>query len=291
MELLLAHNLYSYVDYEKLRRYCLELDIADSALTVSEVIPILEGFQGMTYSLNTTLNKVYTCGFDDVSLEVVGFEHGCLRIPLRIKKQFSSVVTSIGNNVIAGLILWYLTPKLESCQVKTPLETVTIERSEVNKNRSLRDSVNKIANTVVNSDKISNLSLKYTDGNNQEVSVTIDKTQMASAITNIDDTTSCYDIPKATIQIEAPKLEAKSVQWKVRYDGKVRAMKMNDIAFLTLIDKRNISFSKGDVLTCDIQVIETLEMDGSTKVKYVISKVYGLPHYHRVLEEQKLNFE
>ena len=215
MELLLAHNLYSYVDYEKLRRYCLELDIADSALTVSEVIPILEGFQGMTYSLNTTLNKVYTCGFDDVSLEVVGFEHGCLRIPLRIKKQFSSVVTSIGNNVIAGLILWYLTPKLESCQVKTPLETVTIERSEVNKNRSLRDSVNKIANTVVNSDKISNLSLKYTDGNNQEVSVTIDKTQMASAITNIDDTTSCYDIPKATIQIVAPTLEAKSVQWKV----------------------------------------------------------------------------
>lgn len=268
-----------------------ELDIADSALTVSEVIPILEGFQGMTYSLNTTLNKVYTCGFDDVSLEVVGFEQGCLRIPLLIKKQFSTVVTSIGKYVIVGLMVWYLTSKLESCQVKTPLDTVTIERSEVNKNRSLCDSVNKIANTVVNSDKISNLSLKYTDANNQKVSVTIDKRQMASAITNIDDTTSCYDIPKATIQIVAPTLEAKSVQWKVRYDGKVRAMKMNDLAFLTLIDKRNISFSKGDVLTCDIQVIEALEMDGSTKVKYVISKVYGLPHYHRVPEEQKIKFE
>ena len=54
---------------------------------------------------------------------------------------------------------------------------------------------------------------------------------------------------------------------------------------------RKYSFSKGDVLTCDIQVFETLEMDGSTKVKYVISKVYGLPHYHRVPEEQNINFE
>lgn len=44
-----------------------ELDIADSALTVSEVIPILEGFQGMACSLNTSLNKVYTCGYEDVS--------------------------------------------------------------------------------------------------------------------------------------------------------------------------------------------------------------------------------
>lgn len=90
---------------KKYEDFVVELDIADSALTVSEVIPILKGFQGMACSLNTTLNKVYTCGFDDVSLEVVGFEHGCLRIPLRIKKQFSSVITSIGTDVIAGLIL------------------------------------------------------------------------------------------------------------------------------------------------------------------------------------------
>lgn len=291
MELLLAITFIAMFFMKNYEDIVVELDIADSALTVSEVIPILEGFQGMTYSLNTTLNKVYSCGYEDVSLEVVGFEHGCLRIPLRIKKQFSTIVTSIGKDVIAGLMVWYLTSKLESCKVQTPLEPVTIERSEINKNRSLRDSVNKIANTVVNSGKISNLSLKYTDGNNQEVSVTIDKTQMASAITNIDDSTSSYDIHRATIQIVAPTLEAKSVQWKVRYDGRVRAMKMNDMTFLTLIDKRNISFSKGDVLTCDIQVIETLEMDGSTKVRYVISKVYGLPHYHRVPEEQKLNFE
>ena len=54
---------------------------------------------------------------------------------------------------------------------------------------------------------------------------------------------------------------------------------------------RKYSYSKGDVLTSDIQVFETLEMDGSTKVKYVISKVYGLPHYHRVPEEQNINFE
>ena len=63
------------------------------------------------------------------------------------------------------------------------------------------------------------------------------------------------------------------------------------IQILADLPPPGVPFSKGDVLTCDIQVFETLEMDGSTKVKYVISKVYGLPHYHRVPEEQNINFE
>lgn len=63
-------------------------------------------------------------------------------------------------------------------------------------------------------------------------------------------------------------------------------MKMNDIAFLTLIDHRDISFRKGDVLICDIQLLETIELDGSVKQKYIITKVYDWPHYHR-LEETK----
>lgn len=273
--------------------FIVELGIVDSALTVSEVIPILEGFQGVVYSMNSTLNKVYTCGFDDVSLEVVGFEQGCLRIPLRIKKKFSSVVTVIGSEVISSLIAWYITSKLESCTVQTSMESVKIERSEVQRNRNLCDSVNKIASTVVNSDKITNLCLKYSDGKNQEVSITIDKKQMENAITEIDDSVTTYDIPKATILIVAPTLEAKSVQWKVRYNGRVLSMKMNDVAFLALIDKRNISFSKGDVLTCDIEVVETLEMDGSQKRKYIITKVYDLPHFHRInkASEQNLPFE
>lgn len=283
-------NFYVMKDYEN---FIVELDIADSALTISEVIPILEGFQGIVYSMNSTLNKVYTCGFDDVSLEVVGFERGCLRIPLRIKKIFSSVVTSIGPDVLSGLILWYITSKLDSCTIQTSIEPVKIERSEVQRNRNLRDSVNKIASTVVNSDKITNLSLKYTDGKNQEVSITVDKKQLENVIMEIDDSVTTYDIPKATVLIVAPTLEAKSVQWKVRYNGRVLSMKMNDVAFLTLIDKRNISFSKGDVLTCDIEVVETMEMDGSQKRKYIITKVYDLPHFHRVdkVNEQKLPFE
>lgn len=277
-------------DYEN---FIVELDIADSALTVSEVIPILVGFQGVVYSMNSTLNKVYTCGFDDVSLEVVGFEQGCLRIPLRIKKIFSSVITTIGRDVMSSLIVWYLTSKMDSCTVQTSTEPVKIERSKVQRNRNLRDSVNKIASTVINSDKITNLCLKYTDSKNQEVSITIDKKQMENAITEIGDSVTTFDIPKATILIVSPTLEAKSVQWKVRYNGKVLSMKMNDVAFLTLIDKRNISFSKGDVLTCDIEVVETMEMDGSQKRKYIITKVYDLPHFHRIdnASEQHLSFE
>ena len=95
------------------------------------------------------------------------------------------------------------------------------------------------------------------------------------------------------LEIVSPTLEAKSVQWKVRYDGKVRPMKMNDLGFLELIGRRDIAFSKGDIITCDIQITETIEVDGSVKTKYVIVQVHNFPHYHRVVnaEEQNINFE
>lgn len=100
-------------------------------------------------------------------------------------------------------------------------------------------------------------------------------------------------VPNVRLQIVSPTLEAKSVQWKVRYEGKVRAMKMNDLGFLQLIEHRDIAFSKGDFITCDIQIIETEEVDGTVKVKYVITRVRKFPHYHRVNEakEQNINFE
>ncbi len=98
-------------------------------------------------------------------------------------------------------------------------------------------------------------------------------------------------IPKVRLEIVSPTLEAKSVQWKVRYDGKVRPMKMNDLGFLELIGRRDIAFSKGDVIICDLQVTETTELDGSVKTKYVIVRVYDFPHYHRVVNDEELNIK
>ena len=83
------------------------------------------------------------------------------------------------------------------------------------------------------------------------------------------------------------------MQWKVRYEGKVRSMKMNDLGFLELIGRRDIAFSKGDIITCNIQITETSEIDGTVKLKYAITQVHNFPHYHRVInaEEQNLNLE
>lgn len=260
--------------------------VEDSSLPISDVVLLLEGFQGMTKSLNLSLNKSYSCGFDDVSLEVIGFEHGSLRIPFCIRKIYSNWFIPISKEVIAQLIFWLFTAGSDTYTVQTQTGPVTIQRAEFDKNKALQDFVNKIASTVVNSDKITNMSLCYKDANHQEVTIQINKKQMTGLIKEIDDSTSCYDIPRVTVQIVSPTLEAKSVQWKVRYEGKVRPMKMNDIAFLTLIDHRDISFRKGDVLICDIQLLETIELDGSVKQKYIITKVYDWPHYHR-LEETK----
>ena len=87
--------------------------------------------------------------------------------------------------------------------VQLPNDQILVERTEVLRNKMTKDSVNKIARTVINSHKISDISLKYTD-NNQEVAVRIDKNR---------------NVPNVRLEIVSPTLEDKSVQWKVRYDG------------------------------------------------------------------------
>lgn len=48
----------------------LTLGIEDSLVPIDELIPILDGFQGVTISINETLNKTYSCGFDKVTVQV-----------------------------------------------------------------------------------------------------------------------------------------------------------------------------------------------------------------------------
>lgn len=180
-----------------------------------------------------------------------------------------------------------------SLNVSLPNSDVEISRDDIYKNKQTRDSVNKIATTVINSSSIQSLALKYKDEEDRTVSVTINKELLAETISDVEDDVTIRNVPNVRLQIVSPTLEAKSVQWKVRYEGKVRAMKMNDLGFLQLIEHRDIAFSKGDFITCDIQIIETEEVDGTVKVKYVITRVRKFPHYHRVneAEEQNINFE
>ena len=56
----------------------LVLNVENSRVSIAELVPILQGFQGMAVSMNDTLNKVYSCGFDNVSIEVLGLEHGLM---------------------------------------------------------------------------------------------------------------------------------------------------------------------------------------------------------------------
>lgn len=269
----------------------LTLGIEDSMVPIYELVPILEGFQGITLSLNDTLNKVYSCGFDKVSVNVQGLEHGSFRIPFSIDKFSERIFCPLVTTVIGNLIFWYLTTDKPQIDVQLSNDQILVERAEVLRNKMTKDSVNKIARTVINSDKISDLSLKYIDDNNQEVAVRIDKNRLARMISDVEGDVVVQNVPNVRLEIVSPTLEAKSVQWKVRYDGKVRPMKMNDLGFLELIGRRDIAFSKGDIITCDIQITETTEVDGSVKTKYVIVQVHNFPHYHRVvnIDGQNIN--
>lgn len=81
----------------------LTLGIDDSMVPIDELVPILEGFQGITLSLNDTLNKVYSCGFDKVSVKVLGLEHGSFRIPFSIDKFSERIFCPIVTTVIGNL--------------------------------------------------------------------------------------------------------------------------------------------------------------------------------------------
>lgn len=49
----------------------LVLNVENSRVSIAELVPILQGFQGMTISMNDTLNKVYSCGFDNPLAELI----------------------------------------------------------------------------------------------------------------------------------------------------------------------------------------------------------------------------
>lgn len=216
-----------------------------------------------------------------------------LRYLFNVEKFSERFIYPTLSSFVGGLLLWYFTTDHPSLNVSLPNSDVEISRDDIYKNKQTRDSVNKIATTVINSSSIQSLALKYKDEEDRTVSVTINKELLAETISDVEDDVTIRNVPNVRLQIVSPTLEAKSVQWKVRYEGKVRAMKMNDLGFLQLIEHRDIAFSKGDFITCDIQIIETEEVDGTVKVKYVITRVRKFPHYHRVneAEEQNINFE
>ena len=197
----------------------LTLGIEDSMVPIYELVPILEGFQGITLSLNDTLNKVYSCGFDKVSVNVQGLEHGSFRIPFSIDKFSERIFCPLVTTVIGNLIFWYLTTDKPQIDVQLSNDQILVERAEVLRNKMTKDSVNKIARTVINSDKISDLSLKYIDDNNQEVAVRIDKNRLARMISDVEGDVVVRNVPNVRLEIVSPTLEDKSVQWKVRYDG------------------------------------------------------------------------
>lgn len=221
----------------------LVLNVENSRVSIAELVPILQGFQGMTISMNDTLNKVYSCGFDNVSIEVLGLEQGSFKIPFNVEKFSERFIYPTLSSFVGGLLLWYFTTDHPSLNVSLPNSDVEISRDDIYKNKQTRDSVNKIATTVINSSSIQSLALKYKDEEDRTVSVTINKELLAETISDVEDDVTIRNVPNVRLQIVSPTLEAKSVQWKVRYEGKVRAMKMNDLGFLQLIEHRDIDNS------------------------------------------------
>ena len=71
--------------------------------------------------------------------------------------------------------------------------------------------------------------------------------------------------------------------WKMLYDGKERAVKMEDNSFMTRVKDNAKSFTKGDMFEVQLEIVEKMTSK-SERTQYIITNVIR----HRALAERKI---
>ena len=88
--------------------------------------------------------------------------------------------------------------------------------------------------------------------------------------------------PEAMIMITQLNFYSGKTGWKMRYDGKERAVELQDEAFIEEINANQASFRKGDWLKVKLDIVKTF--GNSTKTSYIITEVLE----HLVTKDRQL---
>lgn len=228
-------------------------------------------------------------------------------------KIIAGFLATISGTVIGNVVSDKLTkdPELEQLQkqemrlniqkLKKELKEDKTENSTENKNDTLKklsteENVAKVAeyisesnkikvfksnfySAVKNERKVTKISTQILDESNNPISkeIIISKSKFAELI--LDNTNLEDDYEESTsIEIVAPVLKGNSLKWKGIYKGENITFSLKDKKFRDLIEVRNLKFTNGTKIICDLETKRKMNKEGEiiygTKSVYIVYAIH-----------------
>ena len=262
----------------------LTINVDSRRIPAALLIEFLRNTDKMFKSINYTLNERYAIGYKDLTLEIEPFEEGSFEIPCWIKKIAKNrLFENAAGSFLGGMALLLLSNQINKKEIETDNGTISVEMSELLKNRSTADSVGCIAGMAVHNDKIKDLSITYEKPDGSQEQVRIEKKTLSDvALLNPDEDESILIQTNVRLEIVSPVLTSEPAAWKVKANGQTPFYaRMEDADFLETMEAKKIAFAKGDSIVADIEVIYA-ENGVGIRPKHYIRKVHSFPQYRRI---------
>lgn len=258
------------------------LDNNDGVVSSLELIKYLTNINTLVKSVNHTLNRKYSVGFDQVLLDVIALEKGSFKISIAIKKIFNNPYTISAASAVFGVIATnVLSDDKSTVNYYINNSTVEIKHEVLLENKETVRAISNIAKTTVESSGIKSLTLEYDVADNRRERTNIPKSTLTTLIVEDTDKPQKENstLPQARLVIVSPVLESEQATWRFRLGDRKLSAKMADESFLKLMDDKKIAFGKGDILVVDLETIVTKKSDDTPDVKHYIRKVHQYPQY------------
>ncbi len=267
-----------------------------NSIDAGELASSLLAMQQLCFRSNRILNG----DMATTALRVVATERGSVEVYLELSLVLAGgahilpggfVVASdylkailFGNRVITGIMgIFKLLQGRRYTVNEINADTVNIIGGDVNTNITMGEhsvlqdvGVRGNLQSVVNPLKDRSFdSITFRDEQNELIKLEHDDFDWPAFEEIADEQTDTFDIPTQPLRVTAPNLENRSAKWQLN-DGKVtRWYSIDDVAFIQRVIDGEERFGKGDVLVCDVQVIETIGGGTEIKREYRIARVHG----------------
>ena len=256
------------------------LEVKEHSISTTELIKYLSGTSDLFKTLNHSLNRYYSCGYDQILIDIEALEKGSFKINARIKKMARHPLFVAGVTVVA-------THLLSGNQGETTVyninngTVINIQGSELMQNKDLVKAISSIAETTVNSKEVAALTLEYTDEKKQLQRRTLENDILRTLVVeDIDENDrENHLLSNARLIVVSPVLDSTPAYWKVKLNDRTFSARMTDEEFLNRMDKEKIAFAKNDILIADIETIIMEKANGVPDVKHYIRKVHQYPKY------------
>lgn len=254
----------------------ISLDVPENDVNNLDLIDIQINLDRLVKSINRTINWEYDLGFDAISLDVIAYEKGSFKIPVRIKKFLpDNPKDFIYNCIIGPLIIYVLTggtPCVNLPKSNESDEPVRIEQRDLLRNPDTREAVSNIANTVINSDRINGLTVTYIDeGKEKEIKISEKQLKDTAQLTNDE----YYYRPHRHHRFARPftivRVE-KNLPTLVEYDGNlIKIDEIFDHDFEKRVTSREVQLCAGDIIYADIKSDIRRDNQVSYSIRHVFS--------------------